>query len=84
MKKNSNRYIDILAKISFPVFFLHGYIIYLFRNIKKFFNITFDYPWAMFFVFVSTVIIVSILTAMLIEKMFPKHSVMLIGYGKKG
>lgn len=79
----SNQYIGTLAKISFPIYFLHGYFLYFIRTAKIFFNNTFDYPWVMFFVFVLILVIICVMTAVLIEKVFPKHSIMLIGYGKK-
>ena len=79
----SNIYIDILAKISFPIYFLHGYVLYFIRSVIVFFNTTFDYPWVMFLIFVSVLVIICVLTAVLIEKVFPKYSIMLIGYGKK-
>ena len=79
----SNIYIDILAKISFPIYFLHGYILYFIRTTKAFYNITFDYPWVMFFIFVLLIVIICILIAVLIQRVFPKYSIMLIGYGKK-
>ncbi|MDO6758920.1 acyltransferase [Tamlana sp. 2_MG-2023] len=76
-------FIDTLAKISFPIFFLHGYILNFLFVIHDSFIHYIKFPWLAYVFFTVLIVVSSVVLAKIIVKVFPKYSLMLIGYGTK-
>lgn len=79
-----SRIIDNIANTSFAIYFLHVYVLKLIFVIKYHFNLSFeDYSVLVYAIIIALLVGVSMLIAITTNKLFPNHSFMLIGYGKK-
>ena len=80
-ENQSNNFISLLANTSFAIYFLHGYILRLLYIIKEQLKIEqFSYPIITFFLSTSTLIIISILLALLAKRIFKGNSAYITGY----
>lgn len=73
-------FLDLVAKNSFGIFFIHGYYILIFLLVKS--RLNFSFPKNSFLVYVLVAIVIfvlSLLTSMLIRKVIPKYSRSIIG-----
>ena len=76
--------ITTVANTSFAVYFLHVYVLKALFILKGYFNLNFEsYSGFAFIVIISVLMIGSIRLAQFVNKSFPNHSYLLIGFGKK-
>lgn len=76
----NNKWLNLTANTSFAIFFLHPYILTLFEksHLQLFENTYFI--WVGYLTLVCAVIIICILLALMVKKIFKKNSRYLIGY----
>jgi hypothetical protein len=75
-----SKFLDVVAKNSFGIFFIHGYYILIFLLLKS--RLNFSFPQNSFLIYLGVAIIIfilSLLTSMLIRKLIPKYSRSIIG-----
>lgn len=75
--------IDLVAKLSFPIYFLHGYVLRALTVLKAKLEISVEYHWVTYFIILAFLILLSMLIAILIAKIIPSYSRYVIGFGKK-
>ncbi|BAO74675.1 acyltransferase family protein [Winogradskyella sp. PG-2] len=79
-----SKFINSLANTSFAIYFLHVYFLKFLMILKSYLDISFEnYSLMLYIVVILLLISLSMLTAIGFNKLFPNHSYMLIGYGKK-
>jgi peptidoglycan/LPS O-acetylase OafA/YrhL len=78
-KRNINT-LKILAETSFPIYFIHPFIINIFNKIVSLCRITYEGNLLIFALISLMVILVSMATAYLIKQIFQKNSRYLIGW----
>ncbi|WP_191963507.1 acyltransferase family protein [Pseudotamlana haliotis] len=76
-------WIDTLAKFSFPIFFLHAYVLNFLFVIHDHFKHYITSPWLAYLFFTFLLVAFSIVLAKITTRLFPKYAFMLIGYGSK-
>ena len=75
-----SKFLDLVAKNSFGIFFIHGYYILIFLLMKSRMSFSFPKNSLLVYVFVAIVVFsLSLLTSMLIRKVIPKYSRNIIG-----
>lgn len=83
-ESNKNKIVSTLAATSFTIFFLHVYFLKLVNVVKSYFNLSFEkYSLLAFFLIAFILILLSVVTAKCIYRLWPKYSYILIGYSKK-
>lgn len=76
----SNLFFDNLASTSFAVFFIHPYLIFIFRNLKLPTPDTVFFQWVYFIALSLTFVILSMLIAIFLKKLLNDKSKYIIGY----
>ena len=79
----TNSTISLIAKFSFPIFFLHPILLSLSFIVKNHFDISFNYPWVALILLTIAFVFVSVTSAMLISNYLPRYSLYIIGYKDK-
>ncbi|WP_405572729.1 acyltransferase [Winogradskyella sp. Asnod2-B02-A] len=75
--------INSLANTSFAIYFLHVYILKMIFTVKNYFNLSFEgYSLLSYILIILLMLSVSMGVAIGVNKLFPKYSFYLIGYGK--
>tara|TARA_R110000868_G_scaffold98237_2_gene270240 strand:+ start:5945 stop:6997 length:1053 start_codon:yes stop_codon:yes gene_type:complete len=76
-----NKYVVLLANTSFAIYFLHGYVLRLLYIIKEHLEIEeFSQPILIFFISLVLLILISLLLAIAIKKIFKDKSFYITGY----
>ena len=75
-----NRFIVLLASTSFGIYFIHSYVLYILTLLKTEFEVKINYNWPAYFLIWGTIVICSMLLALLMKKLFPKYAVYITGY----
>ena len=75
-----NRFLKLLASTSFAIFFLHGYVLQVLIHLKVALEIEIVYPWVYYFLTWGILVVVSVLLALLLKRLFPKYSQYITGY----
>ncbi|WP_178987673.1 acyltransferase family protein [Winogradskyella schleiferi] len=79
-----NTWITILANTSFAIFFLHVYILRGITLTRSYFKIEFEnYNLLIYVIMITFITLLSALIAVIVNKILPKYSLVLVGYGKK-
>ncbi|CAM4243508.1 acyltransferase family protein [Pseudoalteromonas ostreae] len=73
-------FFNYLAETSFAVFFIHPYLIFIYRNLKFPFPETTLFQWLYFIALSLTFILISMLLALLVKKLLDDRSKYIIGY----
>lgn len=76
----SNLFFNNLASTSFAVFFIHPYLIFIFRNLKLPTPNAVLFQWVYFIVLSFTFLVVSMLIALIAKKLLNDKSKYIIGY----
>ncbi len=80
-EKKKSILMDTIASTSFAIFFIHTFLISLFFKIKSYFNFSFPPDSLIVYLLVSFAILsLSVILALLLKQIFPKHSKYIIGY----
>lgn len=76
----SNKYVQLIASTSFAIYFLHPFLLIAFAKVCAFLGINFSPSLLIYPFFITFIIGLCVIMALLLKKILPKYSRYIIGY----